>query len=77
MHGFIPDIYHILGKYSLLHALRWFENTGIFLTSLAWKRMVRERIDRVSETKWLKRADYNISVNNDLGITEPHKEYIM
>ena len=44
MQGFIPDIYRILGKYSLLESLNRFETDGIFMSKLSWKRAVRANI---------------------------------
>lgn len=76
MHGFTPDIYRILGKYSLQGFLS-FKNTEVFLRGLAWKHMVRKNIDTVRETDWLEKDEKYISVNNILGITQTQKEYII
>ena len=40
--GFVPDIYRILGKYTLLEVLDRFESEGVFMSKMSWKHAVRE-----------------------------------
>ena len=42
--GFIPDIYRLLGKYSLIHSLEQFMVTGNFLNKYRWKSIIREKL---------------------------------
>ena len=42
--GFIPDIYRILGKYSLLPILITFVENGTFVSKTSWKNLVNENI---------------------------------
>lgn len=42
--GFIPDIYRLLGKYSLKYVLESFLEHGTFISKFAWKRLVHEKL---------------------------------
>jgi len=42
--GFLPDVYRILGKYSLKHALETFVKKAVFPKKSTWRRKVNEAI---------------------------------
>ena len=52
MRGFIPDIYRILGKYSLLDFVNYkYKADGVFVSKCTWKRVVREDMKEQRETE--------------------------
>lgn len=74
--GFIPDIYRILGKYSLTETVYSFVNSGLFFSKLTWKRLVRDRVCEISERNWVERVQSAHSVRRILNINETNKMYI-
>ena len=75
--GFIPDIYRILGNYSLIDAFDKYVNTGVFASKFLWKRLVREKIRMAHESEWRSRVENSVSLNRFLNIHEHNKVYIL
>ena len=43
--GFVPDIFRILNKYSIVQVLNEYIRTGSFPNKISWKKVVREKIN--------------------------------
>ena len=76
-YGFIPDIYRILGKYSLIDAFDKYINTGVFECKFLSKRLVREKIRMAHENEWRTREEHSVSLNRFLSIHEHNKVYTL
>ena len=40
---FIPDLFHILNKYSLGVVLQMYIESGVFMSKFVWKKIIREK----------------------------------
>lgn len=75
--GFIPDIYRILGKYSLTYVLYTFVEKGTFISKTSWKRLVGDKIRELFETERACRFQSSVSLARIVNIQDTNKEYIM
>ena len=76
MRGSIPDIYRILGKYSMLHFVHRYEADGVFVSKYTWKRIVRENMKQHRETEWRSKTETSESAKNIMKITLMNQEYL-
>lgn len=53
--GLVPDIMHILDKYSLNHVLQDYLQTGHFMSKCAWKDLIKTKINSCVATEWQER----------------------
>ena len=60
--GFLPDIYRILNKYSVVDILDGYMQTGCFPNKFYWKNIVREKINALHRDEMLMRITASESV---------------
>ncbi|MCG8048788.1 MAG: reverse transcriptase family protein [Candidatus Thiodiazotropha taylori] len=75
--GFLPDIYRILGKYSLLEPLNRFLSDGVFMSKQAWKHAVRENMKRDNDLQLQLKTENSESLQSVTRIAQVNKEFIL
>ena len=55
--GFIPDIYRILGKYTLIYVLETLIECGMFLKKHAWKMLACQKLIDFNKQQQLVKAE--------------------
>ena len=75
--GFIPDIYRILGKYSLIHFLEQFVATGDFLNKYRWKNIIREQLSIFTRRQYQLKASISASFTKFLTIHNPSETFML
>ena len=60
--GFLPDIFRILNKYSIVQVLNDYIQTGSFPNKIAWKKVLREKIDILYRDEMLTRISSSESL---------------
>lgn len=75
--GFIPDIFRLLGKYSLTSTLHTFLEIGSFMTKNAWKRLLRDKFLNVGRDTSLQRVSNSESFSRFMDIHSLDKPYIL
>ena len=75
--GFIPDIYRILGKYSLIHFLEQCVATGDFLNKYRWKNSIREQLSIFTRLQCQLKASISASFTKFLTIHNPSETYML
>lgn len=53
--GFVPDIYRLLSKYSLMEYTQNYVNEGEFMSKYSWKHLVNSAVDSLEEAQWTNR----------------------
>ena len=76
-YGFIPDLFHILNKYSLGDVLDMYTESGVFMSKFVWKKIIREKIDTFYKTQLLNKITHSDSLSRILRVhtvisIEPH-----
>lgn len=74
--GFFPDIYRILGKYSLINVLETFIKSGFFPTKFSWKRLVNDKMRLKHERDWGLRVETSPILRRILRIHVSNKEFV-
>ena len=59
---FLPDIFRIFNKYSIVQVLNEYIQTGSFPNKIAWKKVVREKIDTLYRDEMLTRISSSESL---------------
>ena len=57
--GFSPDIFRILNKYSISQVLNEYIQTGVFPSKVAWKNVVRSKINALHRDDMLIRINFS------------------
>ena len=63
LHGFIADIFSIIGKYDLSAFISNFIETGYFPPKMIWKRLVQRNVDNVFKSHFKSRTHANPAMN--------------
>jgi hypothetical protein len=66
--GFIADIHRIMCKYKLLNYLTDFYETSTFPSKYAWKRIVKNSVFNVEESKWQSHISSSLDIRHFLHI---------
>ncbi|MES9879758.1 MAG: reverse transcriptase family protein [Sedimenticola sp.] len=69
--GFVPDIYRLLAKYSLMHYAQNYVTEGEFMSKYAWQHLVNNEVDSLEELQWKGRLAADESLD---AITYIHTE---
>ena len=75
--GFIPDIFRILGKYSMMPALQTFIENGTFVSKTSWKTLVNEKIRELCAAERARKVQVNPLLNRIINIRGINRDFIM